>query len=152
METIYLKDSSRNMIYHILLMELPSWHGCSHCLWSHIWILVDLWKRCLSAGENLVIVWSGCLRKIEREFIKQELENSRDYQLMVETTLYDGQLRCLYENPVLVGVGYILENLSTWSKISSIQDGPYSLVTGNPLEESQNGRTRIWKMEVWALK
>lgn len=68
--------------------------------------------------------------------------------------LYDGVTGEKFENPVTVGVMYMLKlNHQVKDKIHARSTGPYSLVTQQPLGgKAQMGGQRLGEMEVWALE
>ena len=69
-------------------------------------------------------------------------------------TLYDGKTGEAFENPVTVGVGYIMKLVHMVDeKVHARSTGPYSLVTQQPLGgKAQMGGQRLGEMEVWALE
>ena len=69
-------------------------------------------------------------------------------------TLYDGLTGEPFENPVTVGVIYMMKLLHLVDdKMHSRSTGPYSLVTQQPLGgKAQFGGQRLGEMEVWALE
>ncbi|MBI3092777.1 MAG: DNA-directed RNA polymerase subunit beta [Candidatus Levybacteria bacterium] len=68
--------------------------------------------------------------------------------------LYDGRTGQAYENPVVVGVEYIMKLIHmVEDKTHARSTGPYSLVTQQPLGgKAQMGGQRLGEMEVWALE
>ena len=71
-----------------------------------------------------------------------------------KTTLYDGRTGEKFDNPVTVGVMYMLKlHHLVDDKIHARSTGPYSLVTQQPLGgKAQFGGQRFGEMEVWALE
>ena len=71
-----------------------------------------------------------------------------------KTTLYDGRTGEAFDNPVTVGVMYYLKlHHLVDDKIHARSNGPYSLVTQQPLGgKAQFGGQRFGEMEVWALE
>lgn len=71
-----------------------------------------------------------------------------------KTTLYDGRTGDAFDNPVTVGVMYMLKlHHLVDDKIHARSTGPYSLVTQQPLGgKAQFGGQRFGEMEVWALE
>ena len=69
-------------------------------------------------------------------------------------TLYDGRTGEPFENPVTVGVMYMIKLVHMVDdKIHARSTGPYSLVTQQPLGgKAQFGGQRFGEMEVWALE
>ncbi|OGD24438.1 DNA-directed RNA polymerase subunit beta [Candidatus Azambacteria bacterium RBG_16_47_10] len=85
--------------------------------------------------------------------IKNELEAAgipRDGKVW----LYDGRTGEKFDQPVTVGVMYILKlNHLVEDKIHMRSIGPYSLITQQPLGgKAQFGGQRLGEMEVWALE
>ena len=68
--------------------------------------------------------------------------------------LTDGQTGLPYEEPTVVGIGYILKlHHMVEDKTHARSTGPYSLVTQQPLGgKAQMGGQRLGEMEVWALE
>ncbi len=71
-----------------------------------------------------------------------------------KTVLYDGRTGEPFDNPVTVGVMYYLKlHHLVDDKIHARSNGPYSLVTQQPLGgKAQFGGQRFGEMEVWALE
>jgi DNA-directed RNA polymerase subunit beta len=71
-----------------------------------------------------------------------------------QATLYDGRTGLPFEQPVTVGVMYIMKlHHLVEEKIHARSTGPYSLVTQQPLGgKAQFGGQRLGEMEVWALE
>jgi len=71
-----------------------------------------------------------------------------------KVTLYDGRTGDQFDNPVSVGIMYILKLVHLVDdKIHARSTGPYSLVTQQPLGgKAQFGGQRFGEMEVWALE
>ncbi len=71
-----------------------------------------------------------------------------------KTILYDGRTGEPFDNPVTVGIMYILKlHHLVDDKIHARSTGPYSLVTQQPLGgKAQFGGQRFGEMEVWALE
>ena len=71
-----------------------------------------------------------------------------------KTILYDGRTGEPFEQPVTVGVIYIIKlHHLVDNKIHSRSIGPYSLITQQPLGgKAQFGGQRFGEMEVWALE
>ena len=68
--------------------------------------------------------------------------------------IFDGRTGEPYENPVTVGISYILKLVHLVDdKIHARSTGPYSLVTQQPLRgRSKYGGQRVGEMEVWAIE
>ncbi len=71
-----------------------------------------------------------------------------------KSVLYDGRSGVPYDNPIVVGVGYIMKLVHMVDeKVHARSTGPYSLVTQQPLGgKAQMGGQRLGEMEVWALE
>ena len=71
-----------------------------------------------------------------------------------KTRLFDGRTGQCFEQPVTIGVAYILKLIHLVDeKIHARSSGPYSLVTQQPLRgRSKNGGQRVGEMEVWAFE
>lgn len=71
-----------------------------------------------------------------------------------KVTLYDGRTGKAYENPVVVGIEYMMKLIHmVEDKTHARSTGPYSLVTQQPLGgKAQMGGQRLGEMEVWALE
>ena len=70
-----------------------------------------------------------------------------------KAVLYDGRTGEAYDNPVVVGIEYIMKLIHmVEDKTHARSTGPYSLVTQQPLGgKAQMGGQRLGEMEVWAL-
>jgi DNA-directed RNA polymerase subunit beta len=88
----------------------------------------------------------------------QKANSDRDGKTLVDkvgkATLYDGRNGEPYEEPVTVGVAYIMKLLHLVDdKIHARSTGPYSMITQQPLGgKAQFGGQRFGEMEVWALE
>jgi len=71
-----------------------------------------------------------------------------------QATLFDGRTGLPFEQPVTVGVMYMMKlHHLVEEKIHARSTGPYSLVTQQPLGgKAQFGGQRLGEMEVWALE
>ncbi|NBS67458.1 DNA-directed RNA polymerase subunit beta [bacterium] len=85
--------------------------------------------------------------------IKDELRKA-GYPETGQVELFDGKSGEAFENPVTVGVMYMLKlNHMVEDKMHSRSIGPYSLITQQPLGgKAQFGGQRFGEMEVWALQ
>ncbi len=81
-------------------------------------------------------------------------DNGRLMQDDGKTTLYNGRTGEPYDNPITVGVVYILKLAHLVDdKIHARSTGPYSMITQQPLGgKAQFGGQRFGEMEVWALE
>jgi DNA-directed RNA polymerase subunit beta len=87
------------------------------------------------------------------ENIKSELKEA-GLPTSGKVTLYDGMSGLPFEQPVTVGVIYMLKlSHLVDDKIHARSIGPYSLITQQPLGgKAQFGGQRFGEMEVWALE
>jgi DNA-directed RNA polymerase subunit beta len=71
-----------------------------------------------------------------------------------KSILFDGRTGQAFEEPIVVGVGYIMKLIHmVEDKTHARSTGPYSLVTQQPLGgKAQMGGQRLGEMEVWALE
>ena len=71
-----------------------------------------------------------------------------------KTTLYDGRTGRKFDNPISVGVMYMIKLAHMVDdKLHARSEGPYTLVTQQPMGgKAQNGGQRFGEMEVWALE
>jgi len=81
-------------------------------------------------------------------------DNGRLIQRNGKTTLFNGRTGEEYDNPITVGVVYILKLAHLVDdKIHARSTGPYSMITQQPLGgKAQFGGQRFGEMEVWALE
>jgi DNA-directed RNA polymerase subunit beta len=92
----------------------------------------------------------------------EKIEEDRMVELIKEaglpvdgkSQLFDGKTGQPYENPVVVGIEYIMKLIHmVEDKTHARSTGPYSLVTQQPLGgKAQMGGQRLGEMEVWALE
>ncbi|MBL7053935.1 DNA-directed RNA polymerase subunit beta [Patescibacteria group bacterium] len=80
--------------------------------------------------------------------------NEAGYSKTGKMKLCDGRTGKLFQNPVTVGIAYMLKlNHLVENKIHQRSIGPYSLITQQPLGgKAQFGGQRFGEMEVWALE
>lgn len=83
-----------------------------------------------------------------------ELLKKADLPVNGKATLYDGRTGQPFENPVVVGIEYMMKLIHmVEDKAHARSTGPYSLVTQQPLGgKAQMGGQRLGEMEVWALE
>jgi DNA-directed RNA polymerase subunit beta len=88
------------------------------------------------------------------EVDKASLELKIPSPISGKMTLYDGKTGQAYDQPVTVGVIYIMKLAHlVEDKVHARSTGPYSLVTQQPLGgKAQFGGQRFGEMEVWALE
>jgi len=98
------------------------------------------------ARENEILEALGSTRP-NRDGVRQVDEVGK-------ARLFDGRSGEPYEEPVTVGVAYILKLLHLVDdKIHARSTGPYSMITQQPLGgKAQFGGQRFGEMEVWALE
>jgi len=90
--------------------------------------------------------------RVEVERVSQELKIPSP--LSGKLTLYDGKTGLPYDQPVTIGVIYMMKLAHlVEDKVHARSTGPYSLVTQQPLGgKAQFGGQRFGEMEVWALE
>jgi DNA-directed RNA polymerase subunit beta len=88
------------------------------------------------------------------ELIHKLMETETVKVIDGKTTLYDGRTGEPFDNPVTVGIMYYLKlHHLVDDKIHARSNGPYSMVTQQPLGgKAQFGGQRFGEMEVWALE
>jgi len=98
-------------------------------------------------------VATPAFEKIGEELIAEQMEDA-GLPVSGKTTLVDGLTGVPFEEPTVVGVGYILKlHHMVEDKTHARSTGPYSLVTQQPLGgKAQMGGQRLGEMEVWALE
>lgn len=81
-------------------------------------------------------------------------DNGRLIQSNGKMVLFNGRTGLPYDNPIVVGVVYILKLAHLVDdKIHARSTGPYSMITQQPLGgKAQFGGQRFGEMEVWALE
>ncbi|HEU4528799.1 MAG TPA: DNA-directed RNA polymerase subunit beta, partial [Actinomycetota bacterium] len=102
-------------------------------------------------------VFDGARENEILEAIRSARPNKDGVKLVDEVgkaVLFDGRSGEPYEEPVTVGVAYILKLLHLVDdKIHARSTGPYSMITQQPLGgKAQFGGQRFGEMEVWALE
>ncbi len=102
-------------------------------------------------------VFDGARENEILEAIRSAHPNSDGVRLVDDVgkaVLFDGRNGEPYEEPVTVGVAYILKLLHLVDdKIHARSTGPYSMITQQPLGgKAQFGGQRFGEMEVWALE
>jgi len=90
---------------------------------------------------------------LTEEQIKGELEKA-GISRSGKVTLYDGKTGEAFDEPVTVGIKYMLKlHHLVDDKMHARSTGPYSLITQQPLGgKAQMGGQRFGEMEVWALE
>lgn len=91
--------------------------------------------------------------EVDEERIVAELKKA-GLPVNGKTQLFDGRTGEPYENPVVVGIEYMMKLIHmVEDKTHARSTGPYSLVTQQPLGgKAQMGGQRLGEMEVWALE
>ncbi len=101
---------------------------------------------------------TGPAKATEEQLLELVNKTSHDLKLPPPTagkvTLYDGKTGLPYDQPVTVGVIYMMKLAHlVEDKVHARSTGPYSLVTQQPLGgKAQFGGQRFGEMEVWALE
>ncbi len=93
------------------------------------------------------------IRKILK-YLNPESPGGRLVDETGKATLYNGRSGEPFDNPVTVGITYIMKlNHLVDDKIHARSTGPYSMITQQPLGgKAQFGGQRFGEMEVWALE
>jgi DNA-directed RNA polymerase subunit beta len=106
------------------------------------------WDEDAAAGKHPTI------QSIFNNLSPESVDGKRLIQPTGKTTLYNGRTGEVYDNPVTVGVMYILKLAHLVDdKIHARSTGPYSMITQQPLGgKAQFGGQRFGEMEVWALE
>jgi DNA-directed RNA polymerase subunit beta len=107
----------------------------------------------LAAAKLNVKVALPVFENVKEDRIIDKLKEA-DVPVSGKSTLYDGRTGEAYNEPVVVGIGYILKLIHmVEDKTHARSTGPYSLVTQQPLGgKAQMGGQRLGEMEVWALE
>ncbi|MBQ8858264.1 MAG: DNA-directed RNA polymerase subunit beta [Clostridia bacterium] len=134
------------------------------------WMREAGYARKIRDGENvmgkaLFIEVTDENGKVDLQRLPAEIEGNaealaeyrKDHDVRVidgKTTLYDGRTGEPFDNPVTVGIMYYLKlHHLVDDKIHARSNGPYSIVTQQPLGgKAQFGGQRFGEMEVWALE
>ena len=138
--------------------------------WNRLCRTIILLNESRKAIEDIVVgdyVWARDEETGEKSLRVLSMEERADEELMSrlraekrlkildgKTILYDGRTGEPFDNPVTVGVMYYLKlHHLVDDKIHARSNGPYSLVTQQPLGgKAQFGGQRFGEMEVWALE
>ncbi len=107
----------------------------------------------LAADKLNIKVAIPVFEEIAEEKVTHTMEEAR-VPKGGKTTLYDGRTGSPFEQPIVVGIGYIMKLIHmVEDKTHARSTGPYSLVTQQPLGgKAQMGGQRLGEMEVWALE
>ena len=92
--------------------------------------------------------------RADADEMKKLFDTGRVRVIDGKTILYDGRTGEPFDNPVTVGIMYYLKlHHLVDDKIHARSNGPYSIVTQQPLGgKAQFGGQRFGEMEVWALE
>jgi len=92
--------------------------------------------------------------RVEQTVEKVYLEQRQSPPIFGKTTLRDGQTGEPFDQPVTVGIVYMMKLIHlVEDKVHARSTGPYSLITQQPLGgKAQFGGQRFGEMEVWALE
>ncbi len=117
------------------IAELAEWMGIDETAWDNA---SD--SEAAELVVNAAVKYSGKLAEFDEKTGK--------------SLLYDGRTGEAFNQPVMVGIMYILKLLHlVEDKIHARSTGPYSLITQQPLGgKAQMGGQRFGEMEVWALQ
>ena len=98
--------------------------------------------------------WTAELETIYENSVRMTFETSIPLPTLGKERLFDGMTGVAYDQPVTVGVIYMLKLAHlVEDKAHARSTGPYSLVTQQPLGgKAQFGGQRFGEMEVWALE
>ena len=110
-----------------------------------------------------ILAWAG--QKLGRKYATPIFDGATEAEVVAEldeagiaqygrTQLYDGQTGEAFDQPVTVGIIYMLKlGHLVDDKMHARSIGPYSLITQQPLGgKAQFGGQRFGEMEVWALE
>ena len=115
----------------------------------------DLYEETTDAETGEKILRTLSMEERANEEFMSQLRAERRLKVMDgKTILYDGRTGEPFDNPVTVGIMYYLKlHHLVDDKIHARSNGPYSLVTQQPLGgKAQFGGQRFGEMEVWALE
>ena len=93
-------------------------------------------------------------QRADADEMKRLMDEDKVRVIDGKTILYDGRTGEPFDNPVTVGIMYYLKlHHLVDDKIHARSNGPYSIVTQQPLGgKAQFGGQRFGEMEVWALE
>jgi len=106
------------------------------------------WDEVELAGDKPTI------QSIFENLNPESVDGERLIQPDGKAILYDGRTGQAFDNPIMVGIMYILKlSHLVDDKIHARSTGPYSMITQQPLGgKAQFGGQRFGEMEVWALE
>ncbi|MEI6477856.1 MAG: DNA-directed RNA polymerase subunit beta [bacterium] len=107
------------------------------------------WAASVQGYKAAVPIFGG----LTEEMIRAELKKA-GLPEDGKSILYDGKTGQAYDNPITVGVNYMLKlSHLVDDKMHARSVGPYSMITQQPLGgKAQMGGQRFGEMEVWALE
>ena len=114
----------------------------------------DLYEEVTDADGKKDLRLLSAEELLNKEYIDTLRAEKRLKVIDGKTVLYDGRTGEPFDNPVTVGIMYYLKlHHLVDDKIHARSNGPYSLVTQQPLGgKAQFGGQRFGEMEVWALE
>jgi DNA-directed RNA polymerase subunit beta len=143
-------------------LGVPSRMNLGQVLEAHLgWAALKGFEKGGEIFEGPIHVASPVFDGAREDEILQALASARDshegtnlVDEVGKARLFDGRSGQPYEEPVTVGVAYILKLLHLVDdKIHARSTGPYSMITQQPLGgKAQFGGQRFGEMEVWALE
>ncbi|MBC87193.1 MAG: DNA-directed RNA polymerase subunit beta [Bdellovibrionaceae bacterium] len=113
----------------------------------------DSVKKFLRQGKDGIHLATPVFDGAKETDVK-DLLNRAEYPQTGQTMLFDGRSGEMFQNPVTVGIMYMLKlHHLVEEKIHARSIGPYSLVSQQPLGgKAQFGGQRLGEMEVWAIE
>ena len=114
----------------------------------------DVYEEITDENGKKSLIKLTAEQRQDEEFIAALAAEKRYKVVDGKTVLYDGRTGEPFDNPVTVGIMYYLKlHHLVDDKIHARSNGPYSLVTQQPLGgKAQFGGQRFGEMEVWALE
>ncbi len=119
----------------------------------------------MNLGQILEVTLAHAGYKLDKKYAVPVFEKYSEDRISQELTaaglatngkiqLFDGRTGDAYDQPSVVGIGYILKLVHMVDdKVHARSTGPYSLVTQQPLGgKARMGGQRLGEMEVWALE
>ena len=114
----------------------------------------DLYEEILCEDGNKEYRLLSAEEKADKEYCESLRLQHKLKLFDGKTVVYDGRTGEPFDNPVTVGIMYYLKlHHLVDDKVHARSNGPYSLVTQQPLGgKAQFGGQRFGEMEVWALE
>ena len=114
----------------------------------------ELFYEQIDEAGNKEYVRVPAAERADTERMRALMDEGKVKVIDGKTTLYDGRTGDPFDNPVTVGIMYYLKlHHLVDDKIHARANGPYSLITQQPLGgKAQFGGQRFGEMEVWALE